>query len=73
MPTINLEDSRTWPMVGTTWRHRNGNQYEVLDYTNIESDKQDKYPTTIVYRNIHNGKKYSRPLMDWLRSMLPVL
>lgn len=68
---IVLEDARTWPEINTLWEHRNGNQYTVLDFTNIESENQSHYPTTIIYRNVQNGKRYSRPLMDWDRSMNP--
>lgn len=69
---ITLDNHMTWPRVGSVWEHHNGNRYEVLDYTNIETDRQDKYPTTIIYRNVRNLKKYSRPLLDWERSMIVV-
>lgn len=69
---IDIEDQRTWPRKGSVWRHTNGNQYQVDDFTNIETSSQDKYPTTIVYRNIRNGAAYSRPLTDWERSMTQV-
>lgn len=69
---ISLKDNRTWPEIGSNWRHYNGNIYEVLMFTNIISENQDKYPTTIVYYNIENMANYSRPLMDWERSMTAV-
>lgn len=53
------------PMSGTRWRHRNGNMYRVLFWTNEETSNQDRYPTTIVYENEDNRKKYSRKLVDW--------
>lgn len=67
--TVKLEDHMTWPRVNSVWSHRNGNVYQVLDYTNVESDRQDDYPTTVVYRNLDDGRKYSRRLVDWDRSM----
>lgn len=67
---INLENHMTWPRIGSVWQHHNGNHYSVILFTNVETDKQDTYPTTIVYRNISNLKYYSRKLMDWNRSML---
>jgi hypothetical protein len=67
--TTKLEDRTTWPPLFSIWRHHNGNHYEVVMFTNVESDRQDKYPTTIVYRNVRNLNDYSRPLIDWDRSM----
>lgn len=72
MPTIKLDDHMTWPRVGSVWSHTNGNRYMVHDFTNVETDRQDEYPTTIVYRNMDNGKLYSRRLIDWERSMVLV-
>lgn len=66
---IQLSDLSTWPKYGTDWLHRNGNAYRVMEFTNIGSVDQEKYPTTIVYFNLNNGRYYSRPLMDWDRSM----
>ena len=57
------------PEAGELWTHRNGNVYKVLMLTNIQLDRQDKYPTTVVYQNISNDAKYSRKLSDWHRSM----
>ena len=65
---IDLADPSTWPEPGTAWRHHSGRIYVVLDYTNVESDRQDEYPTTIVYANAQSNKKYSRRLVDWKRS-----
>lgn len=51
------------------WTHTNGNRYQVVLFTNIETSNTDKYPTTVVYQNVHNLKCYSRPVADWHRSM----
>lgn len=51
------------------WRHTNGNTYEVLMHTNIETKDPVRYPTTVVYRNTKNNAMYSRPISDWHRSM----
>lgn len=67
---IELENHMTWPKIGSVWQHHNGNHYAVLMFTNIETERQQDYPTTIVYRNTSNLKCYSRKLMDWDRSML---
>ncbi|UXS01175.1 DUF1653 domain-containing protein [Agrobacterium tumefaciens] len=56
------------PRAGSVWRHYNGATYEVLTITNAESSRP-KYPPTVVYRGLGNGKLWSRPLSDWNRSM----
>lgn len=66
---IDLNNRKTWPKVGSAWEHRNGNIYRVVMYTNRATDRQDEYPTTIVYRNVNNNENYSRRLVDWERSM----
>lgn len=60
------------PTPGSVWLHRNGNRYAVVMIANGESERQEKYPTTVVYRNISNGNVYSRKLSDWHRSMTEV-
>jgi len=66
---IDLNNMDTWPEARSLWQHHNGNVYRVICYTNIETTKQDTYPTTIVYENVNNFKLYSRKLIDWERSM----
>lgn len=48
--------------------HRNGVEYEVVMIANGESTSP-KYPPTIVYRGVANGKVWARPACDWDRSM----
>ena len=50
------------------WTHSNGSTYTVILITNEHSEDQDRYPTTIVYRDC-DYKVWSRPLSDWHRSM----
>lgn len=69
---FDLSNHMSWPRIGSVWNHHNGNNYTVVMFTNIETNRQDKYPTTIVYRNTANGKFYSRKLIDWHRSMVKV-
>lgn len=69
---IDLKKPSTWPPLGTFWRHHSGRVYVVVDFTNVEQDRQDEYPTTIVYQNVQDHKKYSRRLVDWSRSMTPL-
>jgi hypothetical protein len=66
---IDLADRKTWPGIGTSWRHHNGNMYVVQGFANVEPDRQDQYPTTIIYVNYYNGHVYCRKLIDWSRSM----
>lgn len=60
------------PKPGTLWKHRNGNIYGVWLITNVGSTNE-KYPETVVYNNILNGKTYSRPVSDWHRSMTEIV
>jgi hypothetical protein len=54
------------------WTHHNGNVYQVEFLTNINTKDASKYPTTVVYFNIENGARYSRPLSRWYASMTPI-
>lgn len=55
------------PETGSTWRHKNGNEYTVLLVANLASERNE-YPVTVVYRG-QNGKVWSRPLSRWHGSM----
>ena len=59
-----------YPEEGSLWRHRNGATYEVLMVVNMVN--RVDYPTTVVYRNVHSGQRYSRPLTRWFQSMTPL-
>ena len=50
------------------WTHRNGGIYAVILIANEHSENQDRYPTTVVYRD-YDGRTWSKPLSDWHRSM----
>jgi hypothetical protein len=63
------DDLPEFPVIGSVWEHTNGNLYRVEEITNQETARQDQYPTSVSYRNIKNGKPYSRKLIDWHRSM----
>lgn len=54
--------------VGQVWEHKNGNVYEIYDFTNLEAGRQDEYPTTVSYRNIYTGAPYSRKVSRWAGS-----
>jgi hypothetical protein len=56
------------PAHKSLWKHKNGNIYEVLMITNLESERPE-YPITVVYCNARNFKVWSRPLSEWHRSM----
>lgn len=64
-------DEQERPVIGSSWRHRNGNIYEVTGYTNLHSENTDRYPIMIIYRG-NNGLVWSRQLSDWYRSFSPV-
>jgi hypothetical protein len=60
-----------YPPVESHWIHTNGEEYEVICYTNTATTLPEKYPITVIYSG-RNGKIWSRPLADWHRSMTPV-
>lgn len=59
------------PAIGSLWQHRNGNKYEVIMLTNLESSKET-YPITVVYKNSNTGTIWSRKLSDWHKSMTKI-
>lgn len=61
-----------FPLRGSSWRHHSGETYVVLMMTNVEPGRQEDFPTTVVYQNLRSGKRYSRPLRDWLPKMTPI-
>lgn len=60
------------PASGEIWLHHKGNQYEVLFLTNT-THPSDRFPVTVVYRNIINKTTWSRPLSDWHRAFTQVV
>ncbi len=54
------------PKPGSRWKHHSGRSYTVLMLVNGD-DRPDTYPR-VVYQG-ENGKRWSRPLADWHRSM----
>jgi hypothetical protein len=73
MSPVVPDDGTAWriPEDGSKWRHYNGMEYQVLMITNLDSTRPE-YPTTVVYVNTMNGKRWSRPLSEWHRSMTEV-
>ncbi len=63
-------DSDGFPFGGSRWRHHSGRIYVVLMMTNVEPERQDVFPTTVVYQS-PNGKRYSRALVDFLGRCKP--
>lgn len=55
-------------MQKTKWQHTNGNVYEVVMLANEATEQPERYPVTVVYRNVDNGTLWSRALSDWERS-----
>ena len=55
---------------GSKWDHYNGTHYTVLFLTNESTAVPETHPVTVIYEG-PNGKKWSRLLSDWHRSMRP--
>jgi hypothetical protein len=49
---------------GQLWKHENGETYKVLMITNLhaEPSRQVEYPLTVVYKNVKDGRIWSKPL-----------
>lgn len=60
------------PEENALYRHKNCNIYRVLFLTN-EGFLSADYPITVVYQNISNRKKYSRPASRWAGSFTKIL
>jgi len=60
------------PVIGSKWKHHNGNEYIVYDITNehAEPERREEYPVTVSYIG-SNGKKWSKPLDNFLDRMRP--
>jgi hypothetical protein len=56
------------PEAGSVWRHRNGCEYRVIHLANFYSSDV-RYPLSVVYQGMSNGKIWSRPMDQWHRSM----
>lgn len=59
------------PSPASIWQHTSGRRYTVLCVANMFTDRPEQYPVTIVYQG-DNGRIWSRPAIDWARSMHPV-
>lgn len=55
----------------SVWRHKNGNLYTIMFLTNVDSERQEEHPMTVVYSG-PNGKLWSRPVSRWLSSFTRV-
>lgn len=69
-----LDGAEDLPKVlpNTYWQHHNGCIYKVLTLANTEGDdptKREKYPPTVVYQGVSNGKTWARRLDRWHGSM----
>jgi hypothetical protein len=62
-----MEASHSAPEIGSLWRHYNGQVYQVVRITNLQS-KKPEYPETVVYFNVLQDTWWSRPVSEWHRS-----
>jgi hypothetical protein len=61
-------DINELPIIGSTYRHKNGNTYKVMLIANIHSINDD-YPVTIVYEGYSNKRIWAKPLDNFLQKM----
>lgn len=55
------------PEAGERYKHYNGNEYEIVIVTNLDSQRPE-YPPTVVYKG-DNGKVWSKTLVDFNAKM----
>ncbi len=53
------------PREYSRWREDSGAAVVVLMLTNVGSNRED-FPETVVYESLDSGKRYSRPLSEWI-------
>lgn len=58
------------PKTGERYKHHNGNEYEVVIMSNLDSQRPE-YPPTVVYKG-DNGKVWSKTLADFNAKMTRV-
>lgn len=58
------------PADGSMWKHRNGLEFQVIMVVNEPGTPT--YPMTVVYKGVHNGKRWARPLSTWHGSMTKI-
>jgi hypothetical protein len=51
------------------WRHHSGRRYHVVFLTNEFSANTEKYPVTVVYRGVVNGRRWSKSRERFLATM----
>ncbi len=56
------------PIIGSTWRHRSGEIYRVLGFSNMRQPARPDYPPTVRYCDAE-GHDYSDRLDEWHRRM----
>lgn len=58
------------PQAGSTWQHRDGTEYVVIDCTSQpDAEKADRFPMTVFYRG-PDGRKWARTLDSWRASFV---
>jgi hypothetical protein len=59
------------PEIDSLWKHeKTGDSYIVKGFANMNSDKPDRYPPTIIYKG-PDGRVWSAPLAEWHGRMTP--
>lgn len=59
------------PKPGSKWWHiKNKHEYEVILVANVDAERQDTYPATVVYQRIGDPRIWARPLTCWYSSFV---
>lgn len=57
------------PAPGDLFLHTNGQEYEVIILANEHTVEPARYPLTVVYKSVLNGRVWSKECNDFFRSM----
>jgi len=53
------------PKLGSIWRHKDGEEYRVYDFTNTKTPGRPKYPPRVSYEALNDGAHFSGDLSDF--------
>lgn len=56
--------------LGGTFQHHSGREYELLMVTNQQSNDQQKFPTTAVYKSKKDDLVWSRPIQEFIQNFI---
>ena len=47
------------------WKHKNGDMYETIMLVNMDNERHEAYPPSVVYIRLKDLTTWCRPIMLW--------